>query len=57
MAMPADPLSKVQEGAVAIVVMYRTLRAAGMPVLAAACYLAAVGRLSGDDPDAEQGGM
>ncbi len=51
--MPAEPLGKVQEGAVAIVVMYRTLRAAGMPVLAASAYLAALGRLNGDDPDAE----
>jgi hypothetical protein len=48
--MPAEPLTAMQEGAVAVVTMYRLLRQAGMPVLAAACYCAAMGSISGEDP-------
>lgn len=49
-SMPTEPLTSMEEAAVSLVTMYRLLRAAGMPLLAAACYLAATTRLSGEDP-------
>jgi hypothetical protein len=49
--MPADPMTEVAMGHVAVAEWYRQLRAGGMPVLAAACFLAATVKMNAQDPD------
>ena len=49
-AGPADPITPIREGLIGLHELYRRLREAGWPVLAACCYLAAFSKINSEDP-------
>ena len=49
-AGPADPVSRVDEGIIAISEWYRRLRAGGMPIIAAVAYIVIFQKVNGEDP-------
>ena len=49
---PADPVSPIEEGLISLHEMYRKMRAAGWPILAACAYIAVFARINGEDPPA-----